>query len=94
MILTAKSPSEHRFISAHEKAYIIEKTKDAVANQGKGRTPWIEILTSKVFWGLVFAHSASNFGTYLFLTQLPTYMREILKFDIKSVSLYTKTKLK
>jgi ACS family sodium-dependent inorganic phosphate cotransporter-like MFS transporter 5 len=27
------------------------------------------------------------FGTYLLLTQLPTYMKEVLKFDIKSVKL-------
>jgi hypothetical protein len=48
-----------------------------------------KIFTSAPWWALVMAHSASNFGTYLFLTQLPTYMREILKFDIKSVSFHT-----
>ncbi len=51
------------------------------------RTPWIEIITSKAFISLVITHTCSNFGTYLFLTQLPTYMSEVLNFDIKSVSL-------
>ena len=86
MLLTAKSPSEHRFISEHEKAYIIEKTKDSTSsNQTKQNTPWLEIMKSKVFWSLAISHTSSHFGTYLFLTKLPTYMREILKFDIKSV---------
>ena len=40
-----------------------------------------DIMKSKSFYGLVIAHCCSNFGTYLFLTQLPTYMKEILKFD-------------
>ena len=43
-------------------------------------------MTSKSFYGLLIAHTTSNFGTYLILTQLPTYMKEVLKFDIKSVS--------
>lgn len=43
-----------------------------------------KMLRSKAFLGVTLAHAASNFGTYLFLTQLPTYMKEVLKFDIKS----------
>ena len=94
MLLAAKSPSEHRFISEREKAYLIEKTKDAVSNsKKKQKTPWLEIMKSKVFWSLAISQSASHFGTYLFLTQLPTYMREILKFDIKSVFNLFKLKL-
>lgn len=42
------------------------------------------MLKTKAFYGVVFAHTTSNFGTYLFLTQLPTYMKEVLNFDIKS----------
>ena len=33
MLLTSKSPEEHRFISEEEKLYIQERTKAAVANQ-------------------------------------------------------------
>lgn len=43
-------------------------------------------MTSKTCLSLFFGHTCQNFGTYTFLTQLPTYMKEILKFDIKSVS--------
>jgi MFS transporter, ACS family, solute carrier family 17 (sodium-dependent inorganic phosphate cotransporter), member 5 len=80
MIFGSKSPSENRFIGVVEKKYLEDKIK----TNPPGKTPWLDIIKSKSFWGLVIAHFSSNFGTYLFLTQLPTYMREILKFDIKS----------
>ena len=48
------------------------------------QTPWLGILTSKSFYALVITHTCSNFGAYLFLTQLPSYMSEVLFFDIKS----------
>ena len=48
-------------------------------------TPWKQIMTSKACIALFFGHVCSNWGTYLFLTNIPTYMNEVLKFDIKSV---------
>lgn len=82
IIISAKSPDDHWFIGKKEKEYIKEHTKSR-GNKNM-RTPWLGIIKSASFWGLVFAHFSSNFGTYLFLTQLPTYMKEVLKFDVKS----------
>jgi len=45
-------------------------------------------MKSKTCLSLFVGHCCQNFGTYMFLTQLPTYMKEILKFDIKSVRNY------
>ena len=42
-------------------------------------------MTSKACIALFIGHVCSNWGTYLFLTNIPTYMKEVLKFDIKSV---------
>ena len=86
LLLVANSPSEHNFISSKEKAYIIRETKDSLSSNtsSKTPTPWVGIFTSKAFYGLVITHTCSNFGTYLFLTQLPSYMAEVLSFDIKS----------
>lgn len=80
--LSAKDPDHHAFIGETEKAYIKAHTKSVGTT--KMKTPWLGIIKSASFWGLVFAHFSSNFGTYLFLTQLPTYMKEVLKFDVKS----------
>ena len=87
MVLTSKSPKDHRFIGENEREYILVNTnmKNVVAQkktigQAVREVPWLSILKSKAFWALVFAHSSSNFGTYLFLTQLPTYMNVLNSF--------------
>lgn len=85
MILVSKSPEDHRFIKDKERDYIIEQTKEGLSVKKQPiLTVTKNILTSKAFYALLICHACSNFGTYLFLTQLPTYMKEILKFDIKS----------
>ena len=43
------------------------------------------MLTSKASLGIFAAHFCGNWGLYLFLTQMPTYLKEVLRFDIKSV---------
>ena len=49
-------------------------------------TPWLSILTSAPVWGLMVINAASDWGAYTLLTNIPTYMRDVLKFDIKAVS--------
>jgi MFS transporter, ACS family, solute carrier family 17 (sodium-dependent inorganic phosphate cotransporter), member 5 len=82
MLVTSKSPKEHRFIGEAEREYILSQTNNTGAKLPP--TPWLKIATSRSFIALVFAHFCSNFGTYLYLMQLPTYMKEVLKFNIKS----------
>ena len=85
MLLIANSPNDHNFISSTEKAYIIKETHESLSSGGsRQKTPWLSIFTSKAFYAIVITHTCSNFGTYLFLTQLPSYMAEVLSFDIKS----------
>ncbi len=45
--------------------------------------PWRSILTSVPVWALVLTHMAQNWGFYTLLTELPTYMKNILHFNIK-----------
>lgn len=86
-ILASSKPETHRFISSKEKNYIITNISGLLEAQEKLVTPWKSILTSRVVYAIVLTQFCSNFCTYVFLTQLPTYMKEVLKFDIKSVNL-------
>ncbi len=52
---------------------------------GCGDIPWSGILTSAPVWAIVVAHSGNNFGFYLLLTEMPTYLRTILGFPIEEV---------
>ncbi len=47
-------------------------------------TPWKSIITSKTCIALFVTHFSQSWGVLLFLTNAPTYIEEVLKFDIKS----------
>jgi predicted MFS family arabinose efflux permease len=49
--------------------------------------PWRAIFSSKRVWAIIVAHVAQNYGFYTLLNELPTYMKQILHFDIKENSL-------
>ena len=43
------------------------------------------MFTSLPVWAIIVAHASDSWGFYTFLTQLPTYMNTVLKFDIEAV---------
>ena len=71
-----------------EKEFILENTQQHLSTNKKNqfRAPWRAIFTSQACWGLFIIHTCTNYGTYTFLTSIPKYLSEVLKFDIKSVS--------
>ncbi|KAL8574081.1 hypothetical protein ACOMHN_061543 [Nucella lapillus] len=85
MFLVFDSPASHPRITPEEKHYTQTSLKGrAAAGVLKNKDiPWRKILTSKAVWAIVITHMCANWGTYTFLTNIPTYMKEVLKFDIK-----------
>jgi MFS transporter, ACS family, solute carrier family 17 (sodium-dependent inorganic phosphate cotransporter), member 5 len=51
------------------------------------KTPWRAILTSPAVISLVIAHSAHNWGFWTLLTEIPSYMKSVLHFNIKKNAL-------
>ena len=88
ILFYADSPRDQRCISHEEKGYILESTHEQLSShsQSEFEAPWKAILTSPVCWALFVIHTCNNWGTYTFLTSIPKYMAEVLRFDIKSVS--------
>ncbi|XP_037868176.1 inorganic phosphate transporter 1 isoform X2 [Bombyx mori] len=84
----APSPREHPTISAEELSYITQDG-NVDAFPKKRRTPWTHILTSTAVWGLVVSHAGSSAGYLLVLTQMPTYMNEILNVNIETNGIYS-----
>ncbi|XP_055921949.1 putative inorganic phosphate cotransporter isoform X1 [Eupeodes corollae] len=86
-------PAENRFISEEEKLYIEMIPTDEDPGAGKNElkpklpTPWLDILTSVPFYVVLCAHCANNWGFWTLLTEIPTYMKNILGMDIKSNAL-------
>ena len=48
-------------------------------------TPWSKILMSPCVWALFIANITTDWGLYTFLTNIPTFLHEVLMFDIKQV---------
>ncbi|RNA20803.1 sialin isoform X1 [Brachionus plicatilis] len=98
--LTADSPHDHRFISSKEKSFVISHTCDdftkineeeplKVKVKRSNSIPWMSIFTSKACIAIFTAHLCHNWGNYMFLTQLPSFMKDVLRFDIKSNGLFS-----
>ncbi|ESO94211.1 hypothetical protein LOTGIDRAFT_118721, partial [Lottia gigantea] len=87
-IFVYDTPDEHPFISCAERDYIkssLEMKKSTI----QMKTPWCSIITSIPVYAVVCAHISTSWGLYLMLSNLPMYMREILKFDATSNGLFT-----
>ncbi|CAG5124164.1 unnamed protein product, partial [Candidula unifasciata] len=81
--LVFDSPALSTRISPLEREYIQHHVtfRDGQKQQPK---PWGAIFSSLPFWAILLAHTCGNYGLYMLLTQIPTYMKEVLKFDLKS----------
>ncbi|KAB0797493.1 hypothetical protein PPYR_08486 [Photinus pyralis] len=80
-LIISDSPSKDRHISQAELKYI----QSSLGQQQKGRDikhPWKSILTSMPVWAIVVGHFSENWGFYTLLTQLPTFMKDILQFEL------------
>jgi len=48
--------------------------------------PWLKIVTSGPVWAIVIANFSTDWALYTYLTSIPTFYKEVLFFDIQSVS--------
>jgi ACS family sodium-dependent inorganic phosphate cotransporter len=85
--------SKHPFMSDEEKTLIhenharVERKVDPTKNDGKKPkgppVPWKAIATSVPFIALTITHTLNNFGWYMLLVELPSFMASGLGFNIK-----------
>ena len=57
-----------------------------VSSQERPPVPWFAMFTSVPYLASVFSAFCYSWGWYMLLTELPTYMNNILHFDIDQVS--------
>ncbi|KAK2508154.1 hypothetical protein MC885_009047 [Smutsia gigantea] len=55
----------------------------ALEGLGEKSVPWSPMLRSLPLWAIVVAHFSHNWTFYTLLTLLPTYMKEILRFNVQ-----------
>jgi len=81
ILIGASSASTSKLISQEELDYIQANTTRTAATQKE--IPWKTIFSSVHFWALVINYFTNNWGFYIILTWLPTYLEEELHFDLK-----------
>lgn len=85
IIFCYESPEVHPRIKDDERKFIM----NALWGTG-GITsppiPWKSITTSLPFWAILIAHMGHNYGYETLMTELPTFMKQVLHFNIKDVS--------
>lgn len=80
--LVSNTPAAHPRISAAEREYI-EASLGSVVSKEKLRPPFFRIMTSLPFLVLLLLHYGNIWGLYFLLNEAPTFMKDILKFDLK-----------
>lgn len=79
----ASSPEAHRAISEDERAHILEtRGGGKVGAGGAGVVPWRALLTNPTVWACAAAHVAHNYAFYLLLSEMPTYLKYQLGFNL------------
>ncbi len=89
--LAFESPHIHPAISAAERNYILQsihRAKIAPSKQIRGKLtvestkphqiPWRQIVTSVPVWAIFISHMSTNFGFYMLLTKIPSYLKAVL----------------
>ncbi|RUS90909.1 hypothetical protein EGW08_001306 [Elysia chlorotica] len=84
-LLVFDSPAKHPRISREERVYIETSLEGimSTSKQKRGPVPWLSILTSPCVWAIIVTHICSNWGEYTFLTNIPTYLKEVLQYEVK-----------
>lgn len=87
-----ESPATHPRISPEERKEIEDAIGNTTSKKRPSYVPWKSILTAQCVWAIIITHATSVFCYFTIVNQLPTYMKYILHFDIKSVSIMRRKK--
>lgn len=82
-VVVKDHPEDDPHISQSELEYI----KSSIGNtesKTKIKHPWKAMLSSPPVWAIVAAHFSENWGFYTMLTQLPTFMKDVLKSELEA----------
>lgn len=74
-------PASHPFITESEKDYLAE-TLGSIKRKEHLRVPWGAMATSLPLWGLIVGQIGHDWGLFTIQTDLPKYMKSVMKFSI------------
>ncbi|EDS29566.1 sialin [Culex quinquefasciatus] len=78
------TPEKDPFITIKEKDFILQSLGITEGESDKYNHPWKGILTSKAVYAIIVAGFCQNWGFYNMMTQLPTFLKEALHFEVQA----------
>lgn len=83
--LVYDSPAQHPRITKEERAEIEKKIAEGEGGKSikPSKVPWLQMLMNLPVWAIIITHTCSVFGYFMVVNQLPTYMKDVLHYDIK-----------
>lgn len=85
-VMVSRSPETHPTISRQELEFI---QADLGSPPEPVQIPWRRLLSKAPIWAIIINHFCVNWGNYVILSWLPTYVVMALGVDIAVVGLYT-----
>ncbi|KAM3964526.1 putative inorganic phosphate cotransporter [Aphomia sociella] len=88
-LLCYSTPNTHPFISNSEKKFLNENVDSLKYTKAEkiDPIPWKALLRSVPLWALIVAGIGHDWGYFTMVTDLPKYMTDVLKFNIKSTGI-------
>jgi len=82
--LVTSYPADHPRISPEERETI---ARDMLPGDNHASPPWRALLSSTAVWAIIVAHFCANWGTYVLLAWLPTYVNRGLGVDFSEIGM-------
>lgn len=87
--MCSKDPESHPYISEKEKTYLKNELGQLQRDPTLPPTPWWAIVSSAPMIALVIAQIGHDFGFFTMVTDLPKYMSDVMKFNVKENGFYS-----
>ena len=89
LLINKAAPDRHPWITAKEKAYINEVGADKnILTADTNVYSWGQLLNFKNTWGIISSRFFIDPVWWMFVTWLPTFLKEQFQFDIKQVGAF------
>jgi len=85
--MVADNPNRHKRIDTAEKEFIVSSLVETMGKDDAEQraVPWGAILTSPAVWACFVGHFAADWGSYMVMVSLPSFLNDVLGFELTSM---------
>lgn len=92
LVINKSTPDKHPWLTEEERQHILSRRPIPEGKVGADNTPvlnWKELLKYRNTWGIIMGRFFIDPVWWLFVTWLPTFLKEAFAFDIKQIGAFT-----